>query len=406
MLKFLSSIQLAIFLIAAIAGMSVVATMVGNDSVYTSIPFLALVAVFALNLTLCTIKMLPKLKATWMRRAADLGTDGAGYSVYRTADGKPALAAVEELLQKERYHVDQVSEAGVTKVLATKGKASLPAPHLLHIAILVVMAGAVMTAFSVTGGVFAYVGQSSPMTTVVRQHIGDGSAAKNAPGEIGDDYIQVLDFQTVYDEQGAVDNWVTHFNMVIDGEQVVTDGVTKVNYPYKYKNMLIYQNSYGNQYLIDLKGTEDADTYSVPSGNHFPLAGTDQEFMVMDLGDGRTLLKVFQLEESGEETVVLGQVIVPGDIVEINPGVTIEYLAPNPYTVLEVKISYGTPVVFFGFILAALASMLFWVGRYREIRIISEEGSETIKVLAVCKNKMIVQQIDSELQKLLVKEAA
>ena len=126
----------------------------------------------------------------------------------------------------------------------------------------------------------------------------------------------------------------------------------------------------------------------------------------MDLGDGRTLLKVFQLEESGEETVVLGQVIVPGDIVEINPGVTIEYLAPNPYTVLEVKISYGTPVVFFGFILAALASMLFWVGRYREIRIISEEGSETIKVLAVCKNKMIVQQIDSELQKLLVKEAA
>lgn len=52
------------------------------------------------------------------------------------------------------------------------------------------------------------------MTTVVRQHIGDGSAAKNAPGEIGDDYIQVLDFQTVYDEQGAVDNWVTHFNMV------------------------------------------------------------------------------------------------------------------------------------------------------------------------------------------------
>ena len=81
-------------------------------------------------------------------------------------------------------------------------------------------------------------------------------------------------------------------------------------------------------------------------------------------------------------------------------------MAPNPYTVLEVKISYGTPVVFFGFILAALASMLFWVGRYREIRIISEEGSETIKVLAVCKNKMIVQQIDSELQKLLVKEAA
>ena len=126
----------------------------------------------------------------------------------------------------------------------------------------------------------------------------------------------------------------------------------------------------------------------------------------MDLGDGRTLLKVFQLEESGEETVVLGQVIVPGDIVEINPGVTIEYLAPNPYTVLEVKISYGTPVVFFGFILAALASMLFWVGRYREIRIIYDESTGKAKILVVCKNKMIVKQIEEGLQKFLVKEAA
>lgn len=406
MLKFLSSIQLAIFLIAAIAGMSVVATMVGNDSVYTSVPFLALVAVFALNLTLCTIKMLPKLKATCLRRAEDLDGDGAGYAAYHTADGKPALAAVEGFLQQGRYHVDRTSEGMMTKILATKGKASLPAPHLLHIAILIVMAGAVMTVFSVSGGVFAYVGQSSPMNTVVREHIGDGSAAKNAPGDAGDDYIQVLDFQTIYDEQGAVDNWVTHFNMVIDGEQVVTDGVTKVNYPYKYKNMLVYQNSYGYQYLIDIQGSTDAGTYSVPSGNHFPLEDGKHEFMVMDLGDGRTLLKVFQLEESGEETVILGQVIAPGDLVEINPGVTIEYLAPNPYTVLEVKISYGTPVVFFGFILAALASMLFWVGRYREIRIISEENTGTVKVLVVCKNKMIIQQIEEELQKFLVKEAA
>ena len=406
MLKFLSSIQLAIFLIAAIAGMSVVATMVGNDMVYTSIPFLALVAVFALNLTLCTIKMLPKLRATWQRRAADLSSDGAGYSVYHTTDDKPALEVIEGLLQQGHYHVDRAVDGTMTKILATKGKASLPAPHLLHIAILIVMAGAVMTVFSVSGGVFAYVGQSSPMTTVVREHIGDGSAEKNAPGAAGDDYIQVLDFQTVYDEQGAVDNWVTHFNMVIDGEQVVTDGVTKVNYPYQYKNMLIYQNSYGYQYLIDIQGSVDAGTYSVPSGNHFPLADGRHEFMVMDLGDGRTLLKVFQLEASGEETVVLGQVIAPGDIVEINPGVTIEYLAPNPYTVLEVKISYGTPVVFFGFILAALASMLFWVGRYREIRIINDENAETVKILVVCKNKMIVKQIEEELQKHFIKEAA
>ena len=98
--------------------------------------------------------------------------------------------------------------------------------------------------------------------------------------------------------------------------------------------------------------------------------------------------------------------VEPGDQVEINPGVTIEYLAPNPYTVLEVKISYGTPVVFFGFILAALASMLFWVGRYREVRIIVGPDGESVKILPVCKNKMITQQIEEALQKYFVKEAA
>ena len=81
MFKFLSSIPVAIFLIASIAGMSVVATMVGDTSVYTSIPFLALVAAFALNLTLCTIGMLPKLTATWKRRAQSLTGNTAGYTL-------------------------------------------------------------------------------------------------------------------------------------------------------------------------------------------------------------------------------------------------------------------------------------------------------------------------------------
>ena len=46
MLKFLSSIGLALFLIASMAGMAVIATIVGNDSVYTSVPFLGLVVAF------------------------------------------------------------------------------------------------------------------------------------------------------------------------------------------------------------------------------------------------------------------------------------------------------------------------------------------------------------------------
>ena len=94
-----------------------------------------------------------------------------------------------------------------------------------------------------------------------------------------------------------------------------------------------------------------------------------------------------------------------GDIVEIEPGVTIEYLAINPYTVLEVKVSYGTPVVFAGFILAVIASMLFWSGRYREIRVISGERADEVYVQVICKNKMIVDKINQTLAEKLIKEA-
>lgn len=405
MLRFLSSMQLAIFLIASIAGMAVIATLVGNESVYTSGPFLTLVGAFALNLALCTIKMLPALRLTWQRRVQDIG-DGANYTHYQSLDDGRALDAIERFLQTEHYRIEKLDTGEAIKVLAIKGKASLPAPHLLHIAILVVLVGAVMSSFSVTGGVFAYIGQSSPMTTAVRQQIGDGSASANALGERGDDYIKVLDFQTVYDEQGAVDNWVTHFDMVIDNQQVVTDGMTQVNYPYKYKNILIYQNSYGYHYLVEIKGsTEDDGTYTVPSGRHYPIAGTEREFMLMDMGKERTLLEVVRMEDSGEETVISAQVVEPGNIVEAAPGVTIEYLRPNPYTVLEVKVSYGIKIVFCGFILASFASLLFLAGRYREIRIVAPKDAAGIRLQVVCKNKVIAQGIEEKLQQYLVKEA-
>lgn len=408
-LKFLASIQLAIFLIASIAGMSVVATIVSNEEVYTSVPFLGLVAAFALNLTLCTIKMLPKLQHTWKRTAGDIGANHSGYSLYRSESGTTALEVLQETLSNGRYKISEVTENGQTKLLAVKGKLSLPAPHLLHIAILVVLAGSYMTSFSQTGGVFAYVGQSSPMTTTIRQMIGDGSAERPVEGEssAGDDYITVRDFQTIYDDKGAVDNWVTHFDMVIDGEQVVTNGETRVNFPYQYDNILVYQNSYGYQYLVEIQGGSDAGTYSLPSGQHYPFGDGHKELMLMDLGDGRTLLKVFDISNGEkEEEVLIGQVVNVGDLVEIAPGVTIEYLAPNPYTVLEIKVSFGTPVVFAGFILAAIASLLFAAGRYREIRILTTEDPREIHVLLICKNKMILEQMENALQENLTREAS
>lgn len=406
MLKFLSSIGLAIFLIASIAGMAVIATIVGNDSVYTSIPFLGLIAAFGVNLFLCTLKLLPALKLTWQRDVGDLSDDAAAYNVYKTKDGSDALAVIRGILAAEKYKVTETATDKGVKLLAKKDKPSLLAPHLLHIAILIIMFGAMVVFLTTTsGGVWAFIDQKSPLTTSIRQAVGDGSAQR-IEGEVGDDYIEVLDFQTVYDAEGHIENWITRFNLVIDNQQVVTGAETKVNHPYRYKNMLIYQNSYGNQYLVDLKGTaENNGAHSVPDGQHFLLDEVKREFMVMGLSDGQVLLKVFDLPDGDEEQeeIIHGQIVEFGDIVEITPEVTIEYLGANPYTILEVKVSRGSMVVMLGFIFAVIASILFWSGRYREIRVLAN-GGETVYLKIVCKNKVIVENIEEMLAQRLAKE--
>lgn len=401
MLKFLSSIGLALFLIASMAGMAVIATIVGNDSVYTSVPFLGLVVAFWLNLLLCTIKLLPQLKIMWRRNITDITDTTLGYDCY--VGNEENLAQLHKYLQKGKYHIEEEQKETQTKILAKKNKLSLLAPHMLHVAILIILlGGAVIFMTTTSGGVFGYVDSESNLPMSVRQAIGDKSAEPIERGEKSDDYLSVQDFQTVYDEKGQIDNWVTRFDLTIDQQQVVTNGETKVNAPYRYQNMMIYQNSYGNHYEAIITGGEDAGGYVLPDGQHNFLADGEKTLMFKGLSDGRVLLKVFKVDTEGAEEVLIGQVVEPGDIVAIEEGVTIEYLRSKPYTILEVKVSKGSGIVLFGFLLACVASLLFWLGRYREIMVIAEnEGNIAIKV--VCKNKMVLESIQKELDQQLQK---
>lgn len=72
MLKFLSSLKLAVILIAAIAAMSVLATIYPEADAFNSWSFRILVIAFFLNLSLCTMKLLPGFWKQLHRTAADV----------------------------------------------------------------------------------------------------------------------------------------------------------------------------------------------------------------------------------------------------------------------------------------------------------------------------------------------
>lgn len=72
MLKFISSLKLAVFLIAAIAAISVLATIFPTADAFNSWTFRLLVVAFFINLGTCTIKILPALWKQLHREASQV----------------------------------------------------------------------------------------------------------------------------------------------------------------------------------------------------------------------------------------------------------------------------------------------------------------------------------------------
>ena len=375
MLKYISSLKLAVFLIAAIAAISILATIFPAADAFNSWTFRLLVAAFFINLGTSTIKLLPGLYRQLKRSAADV-PENATYAVYDADE-----AELTAWLKSQHYKAIRTEDGQQIKILASKGKAALCAPHVLHISILVILIGAMVSMTNTSGFVMGQVGQSRPFPEELQPYYGDA-------------YVEILDFQTVYDDQNAVDNWVTKFNLYIDGVPVAENAETKVNEPYAYDNMMIYQNSYDYRHLIEVTGSADADNnsaYGIP--DNMPLGVGNDTIVVADL-NGSMYLQV-----SDHQSPARGQFVQPGDTLELTEeGAVVTYLGTIAYTVLEVKTRFGTPIVFFGFLLAVVSSMMFLCGRYREVWILAAKGQNTCRVHCHSKSAVVVEELEEALQ--------
>lgn len=373
MLKFLSSLKLAVVLIAGIAVMSVLATIYPEADAFNSWSFRMLVIAFFLNLSLCTIQLLPGVWRQLHRSAADV-PDAGGYERYQADE-----AAVTAWLEAHHYKISRKEQGAQVKILASKGRAGLLAPHLLHISLLVILVGALISTFNTQGYLMGQAGQTRPFP----EELAYGS----------DSTVEILDFQTVYDEKQEVDNWVTRFNLTVNGRLVAQNVETKVNSPYRYGQLMIYQNSYDARYLLEAAGLDDeADntTYGLPDNQPSQIGG---QTVVAATVQGKPYVQI-----SDHENPPRGQFVEPGDVLALNDsGATLTYLDTTVYTVLELKLRRGTYVVFAGFLLATLASFLFFGGRYRELRILTGKGQPESQIWCYSKNAMVVEELQEAL---------
>ena len=79
------------------------------------------------------------------------------------------------MLKESHYKVDRLEQNGQVRLLAQKGKWSLAAPHLLHISLLVILVGALISTFNTQGYVMGQVGQTRPFPDELNSSKGSDS---------------------------------------------------------------------------------------------------------------------------------------------------------------------------------------------------------------------------------------
>jgi cytochrome c biogenesis protein len=271
-LKFLSSIKLAIILIIILAVASIVGTLLpqaprGLDSaqygewlanvsghigsltglldqlqgfkLYRSFWYLALILFFSVNIIVCT---LTRLSAKWKRAvrpvvAGDPKTLLALKNKERIKKNVPlaaAQAAAEGRFKARRYKVRAEASGSRVSLLARKRIGGIFGSDVVHVGLLIIVAGGLVSALlSIRGN--------------MQLREGEVQAAPGAAFSIRLDKFSMIyydDARITDPEQRQVKSYISQVT-VLEGAREVLSRAIEVNHPLNYKGYNFYQSSYG-----------------------------------------------------------------------------------------------------------------------------------------------------------------
>lgn len=367
--------------------------------VFHSIPFMAILGILTVAITVCTMNRAPGI---WRTINEPTITTTRGF--IRNADvsatgtvAEPMDAAVETYtaaLKKRRYRVLSQSHGDTVHVYADKNRWAKMATFPFHLALILILLGGIVGArygFKENGFI-----------------IPEGSVR-----DVGHDTglsVKLVQFNDSWREDGTPASYRSDLALYKDGKMVKEQSIT-VNNPMTYGSTTFYQTSFGQaaQFRVTDKDGNliyddsiDLGTYRAsanpdapagvidlsPLGLQFNVIAPDEDranapmLDTMNLQSGQMYIQLRDLA-AGAGTTMPDAVLNQGEPLKVG-NYTIEFVRENRYTLLQVASNPGVPIFWTAaFLLVGGLAVTFYFPHRRIRAIFDQNGPQGTTQLAM-----------------------
>lgn len=326
----------------------------GLDHVYTTWWFVLNILLFVISLFSCTlVRQLPSLKFSRLWRFYDTYQSMSKFNVKSIVDNA-SLTKLSFQLKNNNYNVVQEGQF----IYAYKGLIGRISPVIVHASIILILFG------SVIGSASGFMTQELVPTNTLfhlRNIINSGPLSL-VPQDI-EGYVE--DFKIAYSEEGVIDQFYSDLSILDTNTNLLSKKTIYVNEPLRYKGIVFYQTDWGIANLtLQIDGKQSADLplslVDASSNNRFWISNFSRlndlkiENVLLVLQD---LTGKVSLYDSDKNIIAEVQV---GEEFSLN-GHTLRILNIVPSTGLQVKSDPGTVLVYIGFFMLMISTLLSYV---------------------------------------------
>jgi len=326
----------------------------GLDHVYTTWWFVLNILLFVISLFSCTlVRQLPSLKFSRLWRFYNTYQSMNKFNVKSIVDNA-SLTKLSFQLKNNNYNVLQEGQF----IYAYKGLIGRISPVIVHASIILILFG------SVIGSASGFMTQELVPTNTLfhlRNIINSGPLSV-VPQDI-EGYV--ADFKIAYSEEGVIDQFYSDLSLLDTNISLLSKKTIYVNEPLRYKGIVFYQTDWG---IADLTLQIDGEQYAelplslvdAPSNNRFWISNFSRlndlkiENVLLVLQDLTGKVSLYDSEKN-----IIAEVQV-GEEFSLN-GHTLRILSIVPSTGLQVKSDPGTILVYIGFLMLMISTLLSYV---------------------------------------------